>query len=144
MTGSKPRSERFTRACRLAHRREFAAVYAGKARVERGPLAVHAIPTDRACSRIGLAIGRRVGTAVRRVRLKRMLREAFRTARASLPGTYDLVVSARSHDDLGLGGYRSLLLDAVTELDRIWRKRRERTERRRPAPEGDPPSRHGG
>ncbi|MFO0828995.1 MAG: ribonuclease P protein component [Phycisphaerales bacterium] len=123
MSGASAHPHRFPRSARLGHRREYQAVHAARTRVEAGPLVVHALPNELGQLRLGLSIGRRVGGAVRRNRLKRMLREAFRTARSLMPGAYDVVVSARAHADLGLDEYRSLLLDAVEHLHRTWTKR---------------------
>jgi len=46
-------------------------------------------------SRLGLVVGRKVGTAVRRNRVKRLCRECFRTWPGLLPEGVDLVVIAR-------------------------------------------------
>ncbi len=45
--------------------------------------------------KLGIAVGRRVGNAVVRNRLKRRIREWFRAARADLPAGSDTVVIAR-------------------------------------------------
>jgi len=45
--------------------------------------------------KLGVTVGRRVGNAVARNRLKRRIREWFRTARAALPAGSDTVVIAR-------------------------------------------------
>ena len=45
--------------------------------------------------RLGISVGRRVGGAVERNRVKRMLREAFWAVAAVLPGAYDFVLVAR-------------------------------------------------
>ncbi len=47
------------------------------------------------CPRIGLTVSRRVGGAVLRNRIKRRIREWFRTHRELLPSGVDLVVIAR-------------------------------------------------
>jgi ribonuclease P protein component len=45
--------------------------------------------------RLGLTVSRKVGPAVRRNRIKRLLREAFRTDRALFPERADVVVIAK-------------------------------------------------
>ncbi len=123
-------SLRFTRQQRLTHAREFQGVFAARLRKVRGPLTVFARANALATARLGLSIGRAVGPAVRRARLKRHLREAFRIIQHDLPrhdaGAYDLIVSARAHDELGLEEYRTLLLDASRALDAEFRKRAAR------------------
>lgn len=46
-------------------------------------------------TRLGLAVGRRVGGAVERNRVKRHVREWFRRSRATLPAAVDVVIIAR-------------------------------------------------
>jgi len=48
-----------------------------------------------ALPRLGVSVGRRVGGAVERNRVKRLLREAFWAVAPELPGTYDYVAVAR-------------------------------------------------
>lgn len=140
------RAERFTPVFRLRHKREYDAVYAGRARAERGPLVVHALPNGLGHHRLGLAVGRRLGSAPRRNRLKRKIREVFRTTRTRLPGAYDLIVSARAHEDADIDRYRSWLLDAVDHLHATWTRRNQRAldrgdpQRRMAPPSPSPPA----
>ena len=46
--------------------------------------------------RLGVSVGRRVGGAVERNRVKRLLREAFWAVAPSLPATHDFVLVGRS------------------------------------------------
>ncbi len=57
--------------------------------------AAPASPEGSAIPRLGVSVGRRVGGAVVRNRVKRLLREAFWAVAPELPGTYDYVVVAR-------------------------------------------------
>jgi ribonuclease P protein component len=52
-------------------------------------------PRDESEARLGLTVSRRVGGAVRRNRIKRLVREAFRTDRALFPAGADVVVIAK-------------------------------------------------
>jgi ribonuclease P protein component len=125
MTGS-PRPFRFGPSARLTHRREFARVREGRARVDLGPLSVFAIPNPLDRSRLGMSIGRRLGGAVRRNRLKRLLRESFRLERSAFPAAYDVLVTARPHAELPLDGYRAILVEAIRRLHETWTRRNAR------------------
>lgn len=120
-------SRTFSRRHRLSGASAFARVFAGRLRKERWPLVVWVRSNGLSEPRLGLSISRAVGTAVTRNRLKRRLREAFRTLRRELPrgkgGAYDLVVGARAHEDLDLPEYRRLMHEAVEALHRVSEKR---------------------
>jgi ribonuclease P protein component len=121
----------FRRRHRLGHNREFQAVYAARVRKARGPIAVFGIPNDLGHPRLGLSVGRQVGSAVVRNRIKRLLREAFRLERAAggLPTGLDLVVAVRPHRTMTLAAYRRVLADLAREVEREWERRRRREER---------------
>lgn len=118
---------KFARKCRLNLAKQYAAVYEAKARKGRGPLTVYAMPNGLTYARLGLAISRKVGSAVVRTRVKRMLREAFRHEQHGMPsgakGSYDVVVNARAHDKGTLAEYREWLMGAVAALHKEWEKR---------------------
>lgn len=76
----------------------------------RGPLRIYARANGMAYSRMGISISRRVGIAVKRNRIKRLLREAFRLSQGDLPRGFDWVVVVRPHDPMSLGVYQSLLI----------------------------------
>ncbi|MHC4810545.1 MAG: ribonuclease P protein component [Planctomycetota bacterium] len=87
------------RAHRVRNRRDFEAVYAAGVSKRLGPLLVHARPNGLGHARLGLAVPRRLGSAPRRNRIRRRIREAFRLLRPELP-PLDLVVHVRPHDPL--------------------------------------------
>lgn len=60
-------------------------------------------------SRLGLSVGRRCGPAVQRVRLKRLLREAFRLEAAALPAGYDIICIPQPGGRPTLENYRRAL-----------------------------------
>ena len=113
----------FTAEDRLKGRTAFSAVHGGRTRRESGPLLVYALPNGLERLRLGLSVGRRCGNAVRRNRLKRLLRETFRLNRGSWPVGYDLLVVARPHEELSLAEYATHLESAIRRLDETWRKR---------------------
>ena len=103
---------------------EFAAVYEGRVRESRGPLTVYAKPNELRHPRLGMSVSRKVGTAVRRNRIRRLLREAFRLMQHDLPSGYDLVVVVvRPHEPLMLAEYQKMLAAIVVRLHGVWAKR---------------------
>ena len=85
---------RFRRRERLRLRNDFAHVYTRRCRAGDGKLLVYVVRTDLDVSRLGMSVGRRAGDAVRRNRIRRRLREAFRLSKASMPKGLDIVCVA--------------------------------------------------
>jgi len=106
--------------------RDFRRAYALRLRRDLGFASLLAAPNGLAHARLGISIGRRVGTAVRRNRIKRLLREAFRLEQRAMPAGVDLIVQVRPHEPRPLADYRAALLGhapalgalALTEPDR--------------------------
>ena len=85
----------FPRSCRLRSRREFVEVYDKGLRVGSSSFNVFGLLNGLGYCRLGMAVSRKVGGAVQRNRVKRLLREAFRLHRARLEPAMDLVINAR-------------------------------------------------
>ena len=113
----------YPRSRRLGGRLQFAAVFDAKVRESRGPLQCYALPNDLGHPRLGISISRRVGTAPKRNRIKRLLRESFRLMQHDLPRGYDLVVVVRPHETQMLADYQRLLSGLFVRLHQTWQRR---------------------
>ena len=109
-------SQTFPRAHRLSTPARFKAVYDARVRDTRGPLVFYALPNDLPHWRMGLSVSRKVGTAPQRNRIKRLLREAYRSLRQHLPAGYDLVIVVRPHEPLALTEYQAAFSTAAGKL----------------------------
>ncbi len=121
------------RSQRLSKANDFRDILKSKLAKPAGPLVVYARANQSSIHRIGLSVGRRVGNAVVRNRVKRLLREAFRHVQHSLPLTtagqrLDLVITVRPHPTLALADYERLLLQAGAKLVSEINRRAARSE----------------
>jgi ribonuclease P protein component len=115
----------FPRTRRLQHKLQYQAVYDARVSESRGPLKVFAIPNSLDHPRLGLSVGRAVGIAARRNRIKRLIREAFRFMQHDSPRGYDLVVNVRPHEPLILAEYQRILSALLVKLHASWMKRED-------------------
>ncbi|MDY7231235.1 ribonuclease P protein component [Hyalangium rubrum] len=88
--------EAFPKALRLLRRHEFLQVQEGGQKVSADCLLALSKRNGRAYTRLGLTVSSKVGNAVVRVRLRRLLRELFRKRRAQWPTGLDVVLVVRS------------------------------------------------
>ena len=86
---------RFRPCHRLRTAADFERVYRGGRRSGDSLFAVDALANDAGCARLGMSVSARtVGNAVRRNRVRRIVREIFRARRPMLPAL-DFVVTSR-------------------------------------------------
>ncbi len=112
---------RFRPEARLTKGAQFRSVFKSGMRLD-GPLfLLLATPNRLAASRMGLAVARRVGSAVKRNRAKRMLREGFRRNRGKILRPVDLVLVAK----------REIVACSCGEVESEYRKRLRRLATRR-------------
>ena len=106
------------KVARLCSMRDFRRVYRHGMRVHGDRLVVVGLQNRNGHHRLGLAVSKEHGRAVRRNKIKRLVREAFRLTRPDLPGQFDLVVIPRPDPEARyvLAELRSELAQLVSEL----------------------------
>ncbi|MBW1980027.1 MAG: ribonuclease P protein component [Deltaproteobacteria bacterium] len=85
----------FSKDERLRRRNDFQIVFRQGRRRYSKHFIVITRPNELQFSRLGIAVGKKVGKAVKRNRLKRCLREFYRLHKHVLPASHDLVIIAK-------------------------------------------------
>ncbi|HWQ24129.1 MAG TPA: ribonuclease P protein component [Gaiellaceae bacterium] len=105
---------------RLSRSRDFDTVYRLGSSVSSRHLVLHWFPREdepQAPPRVGLAVPRAVGSAVARNRMKRLLREAWRSLLSEVPAGHDYVLAARpGAGELAEARGGEVLRDELAEL----------------------------
>src|SRR5262245_810115 len=122
ITRRGPTVPRFRPHEHLRRPADFEAVYDRRRSAADGTLVVYARENGLAYSRVGLSVSRKFGSAVRRNRIRRLLREAYRLTKEELPTGYDLVLIPRPLDEYELDDIRKSLAkltrQAVKKIER--------------------------
>jgi len=85
----------------LTKRRDFKAVFNEGVSSSSSFLVIYAKPNEFSFSRLGLAVSRKIGNAVLRNRIRRLLREAVRECVKDMAEHYDFVIIARKESAEG-------------------------------------------
>ena len=94
---SPPPKRRYTfpKSRRLLYRREFLRVQNKGKRIHCGPLLVCVLPAERDVGRVGITTSKKVGRAVFRNRLRRLIRDALRRLLLPEELPFDVVLIAK-------------------------------------------------
>jgi ribonuclease P protein component len=92
---AKGSSEGFPKSARLRKRPEFLSLSRTGKKVHSHSFVVISQSNDRGESRLGITVSGKVGNAVARNRIKRLIREVFRRRRAELDTAVDILVIAK-------------------------------------------------
>lgn len=122
MSGRPGVAARRSKRGRLSRSAEFDRVFRqGRSHANR-VLVLYSFPrSGEGELRLGLSVSRRVGGAVERNHVKRLLREAFEQELARLPEGHDVVIVARTEakavaEREGLEGIRTALVELMDQL----------------------------
>lgn len=112
-----PQSFAFPKSMRLRKSIQFKAVYDKRCKASDGLLLVFAAANGDD-TQMGLSVSRKLGNAVVRNRLKRLLREAFRLSRSEIPRGMSLIAIPQGAARAGLVPYRQSLVRLAQKLHR--------------------------
>lgn len=121
MTHDSPSDRRpltFPKSLRLHLQRDFRRVFERRCVVSDPLLVVYADRNGRPESRIGIVASRKLGRAVYRNRLKRLIREAFRLDQHDLPAGLDVICIPKRVDAPSRDAYRASLAKLLERAEK--------------------------
>lgn len=110
------RRYRFQKLQHLLRPAEFTRVFEQRNVSRQRGMTVFAARNDLGYSRIGLSVSRKNGNAVRRNRIKRLFREAFRLSQFTIPAGLDVVLVPERDREPVLSEFQQSLERALQKL----------------------------
>lgn len=105
---------------RLRKTSEFSRVFSTGRTISGKGLVLHWLPREAGPARIGLCVGRQLGKAVQRNRIKRLLRESWRSLAGGADAPADLVfVARRGGADYNLSQWTTAMRDVLARAGLI-------------------------
>lgn len=111
------KEQSFGKEERIRKRKQYLNIYRRGGRLHSNNFIVILNPNPSGEKRLGVAISKRVGNAVQRNRIKRLVREFFRLNKDGLPDSQDMVIIAKK--DVSSLKYQ----DVCMELTDLLRKK---------------------
>ena len=93
--GTRQESQTLSRKERFHKRKDFLRIYSQGKRIFTPTLVAYFLPNKLDEHRLGVTVSRKIGKAVTRNRIKRRVRELFRTNKSSSTPGFDIVVNVR-------------------------------------------------
>lgn len=107
---------RFPKEQRIRRKADFLRILKKGTKIQSAHFRIALCPNDQPYSRLGVAVGKRVGSAVERNRIKRLVREFFRLHKGFLSPSTDFVVAAKE------GAASLSYLEVAEELKGMFRE----------------------
>ena len=127
-------NQRFGPHERVKLQRDFDRLFKEGRALRYPEFTLRVLPGETGQARLGLSVGKRVGNSVRRSRIKRLLREAFRRNKALLTCPCDLaIVPSTRWQELRLSAVEPTMQRALQEVSRLLAPAPQA-----PAPDGGP------
>jgi len=108
----------FQKQEKIRKRKEFNQAFQTGTRFDSKNFIVFVSQNPLGLRRLGLTVSKKVGKAVKRNRIKRLLREFFRLNKGKMPDSKDILIIARKRASHRLG-YK----DIQAELEKLFREK---------------------
>ncbi len=115
--GSQRRAQRYSACDRLKKRNEYRQVQVTGRRIHTPHFLIVVKPNTSDSTRLGITVTTKVGNAVQRNRIKRVVREVFRRNRHLFPPSHDVVFIAKR--GIGELSYASTLAEIERSATRL-------------------------